>query len=91
MPFYYLFKKIYECSFHRTLQGALPSSTSASRSGMSERRVDSEFSQGGEGIIHTQRVRSKVRYWMASLTCSGVMVSDWARSATVRETFRMRS
>ena len=45
-------------------------------------------------LVHTrqtQSVRSKVRYWIASLTCSGVIESEAARSATVRETFRMRS
>ena len=44
-----------------------------------------------QGRTHTQSVRSKVRYWMASLTWSGVMSSAAARSATVRLTFRMRS
>ena len=42
-------------------------------------------------IRHTQSVRSNVRYWIASLTCSQVISSALARSATVRETFRIRS
>src|ERR1700709_1270173 len=38
---------------------------------------------------HTQSVRSKVRYWIASLTCSGVISLADAKSATVRETVRI--
>ncbi len=41
--------------------------------------------------VQCQRLRSSVRYWMASITCGGCMVGLPARSAMVRETFRMRS
>lgn len=38
-----------------------------------------------------QRLRSRVRYWMASLRCAGWIEWDSSKSAIVRETFRMRS
>src|SRR5436853_4997995 len=42
-------------------------------------------------VVQIQSVRSKVRYWIASLTCSGVMSVLSSKSAMVRETFRIRS
>jgi hypothetical protein len=40
---------------------------------------------------HAQYVRSSVLYWMASAMCLGSICGVPSRSATVRETFRMRS
>ena len=40
---------------------------------------------------HCHRFRSSVRYWIASITCGGRMFASPARSAIVRETFRIRS
>src|SRR4026209_2964697 len=42
-------------------------------------------------IGYTQSVRSNVRYWIASLTCSDEISVLPSRSAMVRETFRIRS
>jgi len=44
-----------------------------------------------ESRPHLHTCRSSVRYWMASLKCVESTFSAPARSAMVRETFRMRS
>ncbi len=41
--------------------------------------------------FHSHRCRSKLRYWIASLRCSGRISSQFVRSAIVRETFKIRS
>ena len=47
--------------------------------------------RGSGKCAYAQRFRSRVRYWMASPTCSAAMVSLSARSAMVRATFKIRS
>jgi len=54
-------------------------------------RLEAAFVRAPLGVAYAHRLRSSVRYWIASPIWSARIDSEFARSAIVLATFRIRS